>query len=345
MKQAKFFNFSSLTLLLLLVLILAFFLNLHIGSVHIPLAEIWSAVWRTEAANQTFQTIIWNIRFPKAITAILAGMGLGLSGLLMQTYFRNPLAGPYVLGVSSGAGLGVGLLLMAGNFLGQGLLFFALSPWAQIIAGAVGSLVVFALVMLAANRVRNSATLLIIGLMVASFSSAVVSILQYFSQAELIQAFLFWSFGSLRSTNWPQLYVLLPVLIVSVVFTFVLSKPLNAYLLGENYAQSMGVDVKKYRYWMMGLACVMAGSITAFCGPIAFIGLAVPHLVRGLFQTQDHRKLIPAVAMTGAITLLLCDIICQLPGSQLSLPLNAVTALVGAPVVIWILMRNRKLAL
>jgi iron complex transport system permease protein len=323
---------------------LSFMLNLSIGSVSIPLRAMLDAWLQTNEAIDTFTTILWNIRLPKAITAVVAGAGLALSGLIMQTFFRNPLAGPYVLGISSGAGLGVAILLLAGNLIGQGFLFLTLSPWMQVAFGAVGSFMVFSLVIFASIRVKDSATLLIIGLMVASFSSAIISVLQYFSQAEMIQAFLFWSFGSLRSTTWDHLRVLIPIVLFGVVLTFMISKQLNAYLLGENYAQSMGLNIKKNRYIIMGLACLMAGSITAFCGPIAFVGLAVPHLVRGIFKTQNHRILIPGVVAVGAFVLLICDIVCQLPGANLSLPLNAVTSLIGAPVVIWILIRNRRLA-
>lgn len=287
--------------------------------------------------------IIWNYRLPKAVTAILVGAGLSLSGLLMQTLFRNPLAGPFVLGISSGASLGAALLLMGS--VGLGALFgLTLSgDLALAIAASIGSFLVLAIVVVIAARVKDTLALLIIGLMFGSLTAALVSILSYFSSAEQLQRFIFWSFGSVGNLSWSQVGLLCICVLLGTLISIGLIKSLNAFLLGENYASSMGVSIKRTRFWIILATGILAGSVTAFAGPIAFIGLAVPHLCRQFFNSMQHKVLVPAVLIYGPVLLLICDTIAQLPASAYVLPINAVTSIVGAPIVIWLLVRKRKM--
>ncbi len=320
-------------------------LDVSLGSVYIPFPAILDILGGQEAERSSWVQIVWQFRLPKAITAIAAGAGLALSGLQMQTLFRNPLAGPFVLGISSGASLGVALLVMAGFSLG-GILVLdgAYGRWLIVIAASMGSGLVLMLVVAATIRIKDSMTLLILGLMFGSATGAIVSVLQFFSQADQIQAYLIWTFGSLGGLNWLDLYILIPVTIAGVLISLFLCKPLNALLLGENYAQSMGLNLKATRLWIIISTSLLAGAITAFCGPIAFVGITVPHFARIIFNTSDHKVLIPATLISGALLLLVCDIIAQLPGHEQTLPINAVTSLFGAPVVIWIILRKRNIS-
>jgi len=326
-----------------LLLVVSFFLNLSLGSVSVPLKEVLYALLDRPISNDSWRYIIVNYRLPKALTAILAGSGLSLSGLLMQTLFRNPLAGPFVLGISSGASLGVALLIMGtslfGGVIGLGLGYSA----GTIIAATIGSFLVLTSIMVVARAVKDTMTLLIIGLMFGSITSSVVSVLSYFTEKEQLQQYIFWSFGSLGNLSWNQLLLLSVLVILGILIAVCCIKPLNALLLGEHYASSMGINVKKSRYLIIVSTSLLAGSITAFAGPIAFIGLAVPHLSRQLFPSQNHKIMIPATIGFGAMIMLFCDTVAQLPGSNLTLPINAITSLVGAPVVIWLLVRKRKM--
>ena len=270
---------------------------------------------------------------------MLAGIGLSIAGLQMQTLFRNPLAGPFVLGISSGANLGVAILLLSGlSVAGAGL--WSVSSWVVVVAASFGSAMVLLLVLIVSIRVRDSMTLLIIGLMFGSLTSAVVGILQYFSTGEEVQVYLFWTLGSLGGLSWNEVTVLSCIGLMGILLSFLAIKPLNALLLSENYARSLGINIRQSRIIIIISTSLLAGGITAFCGPIAFIGLAVPHLTRLIFQVSDHNVLLPASAMSGALIMLICDIIAQIPGSDMILPINAVTSLVGAPVVIWIILRR-----
>lgn len=314
-----------------------FVLNVSLGSVSIPVDEIIKILLGQDAAKQSWATIILNFRIPRALTTLAVGAGLSVSGLMMQTLFRNPLAGPFVLGLSSGASLGVALLMLSGGVLGY---TFFLSNWLVVGAASVGSGLVLLLVVAVSIRVRDSMTLLIIGLMFGSLTGAVVSILQYFSTGDEIQLYLFWTFGSLGGLNFDELLVMGSIVVIGLLVAFALVKPLNALLLSENYAISMGINIKKSRLLIIVSTSLLAGSITAFCGPIAFIGLAVPHLARLLFGTSDHRVLLPSTALCGMLVMLICDMVSQLPGSQNILPINAITSLLGAPVVIWIILKK-----
>jgi iron complex transport system permease protein len=287
--------------------------------------------------------IIWNYRIPKAFTAVLVGGGLALSGLLMQTLFRNPLAGPFVLGISSGASLGAALLIM-GSSLFSGLFSFGLvNDVSLAVVSSMGSFAVLVAVMAVAARVKDTMALLIIGLMFGSITAAVVSVLSYFTDAQQLQQYIYWSFGSIGHLSWAQLALLGGLILVGTLLGIASIKSLNAMLLGENYARSLGVDIKKSRFLIIMATGLLAGGVTAFAGPIAFVGLAVPHLTRQIFNTTDHKILVPAVLLYGAILLLVCDTIAQVPTSASILPLNAVTSVIGAPVVIWLLVRKRKM--
>ncbi len=318
------------------------FLNLSLGSVNIPLKDIIATLTGDQISNENWRYIIIEYRFPKVFTAILTGSGLAVSGLLMQTLFRNPLAGPYVLGLSSGASLGVALVIMGASFFGGAFAGLLLSKWSLVIASSIGSLLVLLAVLLASVRLRDTMAILIIGLMFASLTAAIVSVLAYFSSASQLQQYIFWSFGSLGNLSWEEVLILSIFWITGIFLAVTRIKNLNTLLLGEQYAKSLGLRIGRNRFVIIFATSILAGSITAFAGPIAFVGLAVPHLIRQVIPINDHRILIPAVVMGGAILMLICDIAAQMPGSQFTLPINAITSLVGAPVVIWLLVRKRK---
>ena len=316
--------------------------NISLGSVDIPFKDLFQIIFGSNESKESWNYIVWNFRIPKSITAILVGSGLGISGLLMQTLFRNPLAGPFVLGISSGASLGVAVLILGSTFLGSFLGAFSPSSYSVTIASSLGSFLVLSVVLIAIKKIRNTMSILIIGLMFGSISAAIINVLSYFSSAELLQQFIFWSFGSLGNLSWQELGVFSGILLFSILFLLKSIKPLNGLLLGENYAVSMGINLKKTRTLVLVVTSLMTGVITAFSGPIAFIGLAVPHLTKLLFDTSDHKVLIPSVAFTGAILMLICDTIAQVPNSEYTLPINAITSLFGAPIVIWLLIRKQK---
>jgi len=336
-------NYSKHFSLLSVILIVLFFLNIRFGSVSIPYKDIFNILFGGDISKDSWETIIINFRVPKAITAILVGSGLSVCGLLMQTLFRNPLAGPFVLGISSGASLGVAILILGSSIFGGVLLTSTLSNLSLPIAASFGAFLVLSSVIFAANKVRNTMSILIIGLMFGSLTSAVISVLAYFSEAAQIQQYLFWSFGSLGNLSWNELIVFTCIYSVGIIGTIFVIKPLNSLLLGENYAKSLGINIKKSRNIILLITSLLTGVITAFSGPIAFVGLAVPHITKIIFSSSNHKILLPATAIIGAIILLICDSIAQLPTSEYTLPINAITSLFGAPVVIWLLIRKKKL--
>jgi iron complex transport system permease protein len=329
--------------LISVALCLAVVLNISSGSVSIPFSATLSGLLGKPLEVPSWEYILWDYRVPKALTALLVGGGLSLSGLLMQTLFRNPLAGPFVLGISSGASLGAALLLMGASFVSSFASLSFVGDVSLAIAASLGSFLVLAVVLIVAQRIRDTMALLIIGLMFGSITSALVSVLAYFTSAESLQRFIFWSFGSVGNLSSQQLSLLAGIVILGVLLCVLSIKALNAFLLGEHYAKSLGVSLKKSRLVIIIAAGLLAGGITAFAGPIVFIGLAVPHLTRQIFDTMEHRILVPAVFLYGAILMLLCDTLAQLPNSVNVLPINAITSLVGAPVVIWLLVRKRKM--
>ena len=318
-------------------------MNISFGSVNIPFKEVMAVLNNGETSNESWRYIIMEYRLPKAITSILAGSGLAVSGLLMQTMFRNPLAGPYVLGLSSGASLGVALVIMGASLFGGIASDFLLSSWGLVVASSAGSVLVLLAVIVASIRLKDTMAILIIGLMFASLTSAVVSVLSYFSPASQLQQYVFWSFGSVGNLGWNEVGVLSLFWVLGIFIAVSCIKNLNSLLLGEQYAKSLGMSINRNRALLIISTSLLAGSITAFAGPIAFVGLAVPHLIRQVIPANDHRILLPAVILGGAVLMLLCDLVAQLPGSDYTLPINAITSIVGAPVVIWLLVRKRKL--
>lgn len=330
-------------LVLTVLLIICFFANISLGSISIPIDDVFNALIGKSTSNESWQYIIQNYRLPKAFTAVLVGSGLGISGLLMQTLFRNPLAGPFVLGISSGASLGVALVIMGASIFGGFFATLLLTKWSLVIAASLGSFLVLLAVMMVSAKVRDTMAILIIGLMFGSITAAVVSVLSYFSSAEQLQQYIFWGFGSLGNLSWNELLIFVLIYCVGILFSVASIKALNTLLLGENYAKSLGVDIKKSRFIIIIATSLLAGTITAFAGPIAFIGLAIPHITRQVFNTSNHKILLPAVFIFGAIIMLICDSIAQIPTSDYTLPINAITSLIGAPIVIWLLVRKRKM--
>lgn len=319
---------SSILFIVLSVLTLALFaIDLSVGAANIPLRDVFAALTGGDCPKVTANIVV-NIRLLKALSALLAGAALSVSGLQMQTLFRNPLAGPYVLGISSGASLGVALVVLAGVGSSIGI---AGAAW-------LGSGLVLMLIAAVGHRIKDIMVILILGMMFSSGVGAVVQILQYLSNEESLKAFVIWTMGSLGDITTRQLFVLLPSVAVGLVLAVYTVKPLNLLLFGEDYAVTMGLDIKKTRGLLFLSTTLLAGTVTAFCGPIGFIGLAMPHVTRMIFRDSDHRVLVPGTILSGAAILLLCDIVSKI----FVLPINAITALLGIPVVVWIVLRNQS---
>lgn len=323
-------------------LVFMFLASISLGSVTIPLKEVYTSLTGGHASKPAWEYIIINYRLPKAITAVLVGTGLSISGLLMQTLFRNPLAGPYVLGLSSGASLGVAFVILGAGFLPSFLSAIALSSYGIVLASTLGSTLVLLLVLVVSQKLRDTMAILIVGLMFGSFTTAIVSVLTYFSTAEQLQKFTFWSMGSLGNLSWSTIGIFTICVSIGLLLSASSIKPLNALLLGENYAKSVGLNFKKARLIIIFATSILAGSITAFAGPIAFIGLAVPHIAKLTFQTSNHTILFWSTLFFGATIMLFCDIVSEMPGFEVTLPINAITSIIGAPVVIWLLVRKKS---
>lgn len=331
---------------LLAIILAAFLLDVALGSVHIPVKEVVRILFASDAGNEGWIYIIEKIRLPKAITAVLVGCGLSVSGLQMQTLFRNPLAGPSVLGITAGASLGVALVMLSAGTITSLYTIKELGisgSWLIIVASSLGAALIMVIIVSISSSLKDNVIVLIIGVMIGNITLSVISIWQYFSAPELIKDYLMWTFGSLGGVTGEQLMILAVVVALGLLISFFSSKLLDALLLGDNYARSMGLTVQRARLLIIGSTSLLAGGITAFCGPIGFIGIAVPHLARALFNTSNHRVLIPACCLIGTALMLICDIVAQLPGSQTVLPINVITALVGSPVVIWIIAGPTKL--
>ena len=325
---------TNLIFTLSLILLAGLFvLDLCSGSVWLLSDGLYT---KGEGLTQLGQQLFLNLRLPRAITAILAGAALSVSGLMMQTLFRNPLAGPYILGVSSGAGLGVAIVTMASTMIGFRLMAFG--QVAVAAAAVLGALAVLLLVLAVAHKVKNNVSLLIVGLMIGSIAGALVNLIQNFANPDALKLFIVWTLGSLSSVGWTELLILAVVLVIGAILVLFLVKPLNGLLLGENYARSLGVNVERTRTAIVIATCLLAGGITAFCGPIAFVGVAVPHIARGLFHTSNHRITAAASALIGANLLLVCDILCNI--FTYPLPISTTSALFGAPVIIWIIVKK-----
>jgi iron complex transport system permease protein len=336
-------------LLLVVLLALSFLASLSLGSVSIPLSEVLTILAGEAATKATWQQIILQLRLPKALTAIFAGAALSISGLQIQALFRNPLAGPSILGINAGASLAVALgVLTVGateNAVSHHSLLVQLSVLQElsiVLAASLGAAATMGLVLIVAQRVKSSLVLLIFGLMFGYTTTALVTILLHFSVMERTQTYLTWTFGSFGGVTWNQMGILIPMILVGLGIAIALAPALNLLLLGEDHARSLGVAVAVIRSGVIISASILAGTVTAFCGPIAFLGVAVPHLCRSLFQTVDHRVLVPASLLSGAILALFADVLAQLPGSQMILPLNAVTVVLGAPVITTLILKRRS---
>lgn len=331
-------------LLIMASIFLFFFLNLVLGSVSIPLRAVWNILWGTGNESVIWQNIIWKSRVPQALTALVAGAGLSVSGLQMQTVFRNPLAGPSVLGISSGASMGVAFVVLLSGSLG-GVALSKLGFMGEIaftIAAIAGSLSIMALIVFVSQKVRGNVTLLIIGVMIGYIANAVIGVLKFFSVEEDIRAYVIWGLGSFARVSGDQMTLFICIMVVLLPLSFLLVKTLNLLLLGDAYARNLGLNIKRARLLVITCSGVLVAIVTAYCGPIIFLGLAVPHLCRGMFRTSDHRILMPASLLAGASLALVCNLIARMPGFEGALPVNSVTALVGAPVVMSVLFNRRR---
>ena len=337
---------STVILMILLGISIAgfFILNLLLGSVHIPFDEIIGILLGRNDGNVIWTNIILKSRLPQSLTAMMAGAGLAVSGLLMQTVFRNPLAGPSVLGISSGASLGVAcVVLLSGSIGGVALSKLGVIGEVTITLSAiVGSLLIMALIAFVAQKVRGNVTLLIMGVMIGYIANAIIGVLKFFSAEEDIRAYVIWGLGSFSRVSGGQTSVFIILMLVLLPMSFFLIKTLNLLLLGDSYAKNLGLNIKRARLWVIGCSGVLVAVVTAYCGPVVFLGLAVPHICRGLFHTSNHAVILPASLLGGASLALLCNLIARMPGFEGALPVNSVTALVGAPVVMWVLFNKRK---
>ena len=323
-----------------ILLVVFFVLNLFLGSVTIPAQEVLKSLFGM-SDNEIWQTIVKEFRLPKSITAILAGAALSVSGLQMQTVFRNPLAGPYVLGISSGASLGVAIMVLGISAVG-GSLTGLVTSFSLAGSAILGAMLVLLIVLAVSTRIKDIMTILILGMMFGSAASALVSILQYFSNESMLRAFVIWTMGSLSSVAGMQLWVFAFIIGIGLLLGLISIRLLNVMLLGDAYARGVGLNITLSRILVFTSTSLLAGGVTAFCGPIGFIGIAVPHVARLIFKTANHTILLPGVMLLGSIVLLLCDIIAQLPGFDITLPINSVAALLGIPIVVYVVLRNQR---
>ena len=331
--------------LLIVLIIVLFLLNIGFGSVSISINDIFKVLSGNVASKASYTSIIYKSRLPQTITAMLAGAGLAVGGLQMQTLFRNPLAGPSILGISSGAGLGVALVvLFAGNVLGVTISGYGLLGHMTVVGAAfLGAFFILMLIVFFAQALRDNTILLIVGIMVGYATSAIIGVMKFYSPKEDVHAYVIWGLGSFSNVTWEHLMVLIPIVIVGLLMSLLLIKPLNVLVLGENYAENLGINIKHTRLFILCCTGILTAAITAFCGPIAFLGLAVPHLTKGLFRTSDQKILMPAVMFAGAVLALFCNLIARMPGFDGALPINVVTGLIGAPIVISVIIKRFKL--
>lgn len=330
--------------LLFASIVLLLFLNLMLGSVSIPMTSVWNIFIGEDTEPQTWYNIIWKSRLPQAFTALIAGAGLAVSGLQMQTVFRNPLAGPSVLGISSGASMGVAfVILLSGQIGGVALSNLGLfGEVAMTVAAIIGSMSIMALIVYVSQKVKGNVTLLIIGVMIGYVANAIIGVLKFFSVEEDIRAYVIWGLGSFSRISGNQIWTFAAIMLIILPLSCLLIKTLNLLLLGDSYARNLGLNIRRARFLVITSAGVLTAIVTAYCGPIAFLGLAVPHLCRAIFQTSDHRVLMPGVILTGSALALFCNLIARMPGFEGALPVNSVTALIGAPIVASVLFRRHK---
>ena len=332
-------NKPVLFIILSCLVIGSFLINMVLGSVSIPIGYSIKSVCCALEVVPEWEVILWQFRMPKALTAAATGIALSVSGLLMQTFFRNPLAGPYVLGLSSGSSLGVALFVLSGSALGY---TYSITSWGLVSSAAIGCIFVFFLITLLVPRIQSSLTLLIIGLMFGSLAGALVGILSFWANAENLQQDVFWGLGNLSALSYPELTILYGCLLLGLLLAFFCSKWLNALLLGEEYAKSLGIPHKKVQYIVIIATCVLTGSVTAFVGPIAFVGLAVPYFSRMLFSSTDHKLHLLACMLLGSAMMLWCDTLSHIIATPRIIPINAITSLLGAPIVIFLLVAKRR---
>lgn len=311
-----------------------FVLDIVVGSVHIPLSNLLSD-------DEILHEIIFNFRLPKAVTAVIVGAAISVAGLEMQTLFHNPLAGPYVLGISSGSTLGVALFTLGSATLAS-TLSANLNGWGIIVAATLGACTVLLLMLGVSFRIKQAVSLLLIGTMFGQIAGSVVTILQNHSNPDSLKLFIVWTFGSLSAVSWNYMKVMAPIALLGILLSIAIIKQLNALLLGENYAQGLGVSIKRTRLMIILSVALLAGATTAFTGPIAFVGMAVPHLVKGILKTSNHAATLPGCIICGSALLLLCDVATQMPANGYTLPINAVSSLIGAPIIIWIILKNKS---
>ena len=330
-------------LLLVASILVLFLLNLFLGSVHIPMDSIWNILWGLDGDESViWQNIIWKSRIPQSLTALVAGAGLAVSGLQMQTVFRNPLAGPSILGIDSGASLGVALvMLLSGGSLMAGKM--ALGGFLAVtVAAFLGAMVVMGLLLFFSTLLRSDVMLLIVGIMIGYVGSSVISLLNFFSTAEGVHSYMVWGMGSFGGVSMGQMPWFAVLVLLGLMASLLMVKPLNALLLGYQYAGNLGVNVRRVRLYLLLTTGLLSAATTAFCGPVSFLGLAVPHMARLLLRKADHRLLMPLSLLTGAAVALLCNLLCALPGNQGTIPLSAVTPLLGVPVILYVLLHGRK---
>lgn len=340
----RFIDKSNMMFLLLVVVVVALFLlNLFMGAVDIPFGEVLSIITGGECERETWKIIVLETRLPQAVTALLSGAAISVAGLLLQTLFNNPLVGPEVLGINSGAGLGVALvmLLTQGIFAVGGM---TVAGYLAVFAGAfIGAAVIMAVILLLSTIVRNKIFLLVVGVAVGYLASSLISVLNYFATAEGVHSYLIWGMGSFGAVSLGQLPLFVALTAALLLVSLLMIKPLNAILLGDAYAHNLGVNVKAVRNVLLALVGMLTAVVTAFCGPIAFIGLAVPHMARMLLGSNNHKVLLPGTLLFGSVVALVCNVICQLPGDSGLLPLGAITPLIGAPVIIYVVLRNKNI--
>ncbi len=336
-------KYTLLTVLIVLIPILAI-INLGLGSVPIPASEVFRILFGEGSDSEVWTNIVLMTRLPQTLTAIACGAGLAVAGLEMQTVFHNPLAGPSVLGISSAASLGVAFVVLLSGTIGGGFMtqFGFFGNTALTLAAIIGAMSVMAIIVYLSQRVRGNATLLIVGVMIGYIASAIIGVLKYFSSEEDIRAYVIWGLGSFARVTGGQVYVFVGLMCILLPLSMLLAKPLNMLLLGEMYAVNLGLNIKRTRLLIISSAGILTAIVTAYCGPIMFLGLAVPHICRGLFRRSDHRILLPASLFCGADLALICNLIARLPGFEGALPINSVTALIGAPVALWVLLHRKK---
>jgi len=334
-------KYSKYHLLFLVLLVVAAVLNLVIGSIRIPVSDVLEILSGNFSGKASWEYIVLEYRLPKLVMACVVGMSLSIAGMMMQTLFQNPMAEPYILGVSSGASLGVAICILGKSLFSATFQNYLTGNIAIVLFALLGSTLVMFIVLGISHKIKQIATLLIVGLMFSSFTSAFVNVLAYFSTAEELKKFTFWNLGSLGNISWQQISFIVPILCATLAGSFLLNKSLNTLLMGEGYARSMGLNIKKTKFLIILVTCMLVAVCTAFVGPIAFIGLAVPHITRIIYKTTNHFHLFTGNIIIGALILVTCDIICQLPGEQFILPINAVTSILGAPLVIYLILRDR----